>query len=1515
MKTSPLSFAAALILAAQPLLAQGIARSAAGASVRPNAPVAAPVSVPSGITTPSSLLAAPSLSPTLPSPSLTPTAAAAPASALAVTPAQAAAAAYGVPVTPAFVSPRVEAPTEGEVLPADATPTRQGAVRGRSALRRSAAAFAAPSTAWNGVASAPSVMGRLRRWAASFMLGLTMLNPAAGIAQNALPLPPPAPAVAVIAQAQAPARVTQAAVLQARDLNDALSRYDASVRVIVLGDVGLGQGELQRLANSLAGKHWTVVLVQDASGLRYTDAEGRAHYGDDAVDFATGQGLYKKEGVLAQTHPKTGERDGAILTIVMQQRILLLRTADAYNSRGLDGQTQFKGNLDQWAVSALRASGDIVGAVENTVKNVTALLEQKIVAESASAAAAVAKARAAADALEQGGAAFRAAHPAAFAAMAWPDAGALRSAAAQADKLAASGRSAEALSVLAAPLSAAQNALARASSFESDFAKAGTALAEARSAVDAADRAAAAFRSEHPRSAGDLARPAVDSWRTALKEASALSATDPARAISQAQSVLAAARAQADAAASFAGGAARIAAAESALEALSGSAYADAAAQDLVTARQELAAAREAYADGSSAYAQRLASAKSAMGQAERLIADADASAARNRMLAWLLIALANVVTLGAAFWLNRRSARFGAKAEELFTQWDTALDKKLEAVIDGLDEKMDTYVGAESGPKARGWVGRSAELSASIRVNAGTAKILLAAAQNIHDQVRALVHPKALSWGWVVNLFWPSRYQAAVRRLQDEPIEFKPEDGVEAVLGAKRTWQEELYGDLTAYAPFKKSFNEVITAFNERSQKAAEELARLEAAVTGHGPKLDAVESALSSAQKAFDALQKAGESDGLFLVPSLGATALPAGRTALERARETVKKDPIGGLDGDGALGRRIGEDAAALASWVKALRGSALPASRAAAAALSGAGIASDWLGKAEEKLSGSAEAAAAKLAEAGADARLAKLRAAGEALASRAADAARIQGELASLRTAGLATVTDSVAAAREKVGAALGLPAEKMLREKGMDPTQRLASAAARADETAAFLGQGDLVKADAALKAGNTLVSEAAGLVAGSLASLAGHAEALAARRAESAGLETLAPQRAAVLDEVKRRFAPSVLSLGAGDASHPSANGTVEDNPAEARAEMDSAAAKTEKAVTAFAAGRLLEAASLLDQADAHQDGARHRLDEILDKKTRLEAAVTANAALLETLDARRTEYDGQVAGDARTMKPTLASYKSALGALEDARKAVKAAKGDPFQAAEALASTVAAFKAVWVSTSNDRDAYAEAGRSLEAARRALEAAGKVARQAADDGVADSPLIKAAYRTLEGLARDLTGAEAGFSAEHGDWNAVDQAADRVAAEAGQTSAALRDELAAAMSAASAITSAGSKVREATNWSGSYGVYISGSPGSSELESARAALSRGDYAGAKRHADAAYSRAASAISEAEAEESRRRRAEEERRRREEEERRRRQREEEERRSRSSGGSGGGGSSWGGSGSGNGRSGW
>src|SRR5262245_42786661 len=65
--------------------------------------------------------------------------------------------------------------------------------------------------------------------------------------------------------------------VRARSIGEVLARWTPETHLYVLGDIrqmGLEEAALRELAGWLEGKHWTVVLVQDASGERFTDAEG-----------------------------------------------------------------------------------------------------------------------------------------------------------------------------------------------------------------------------------------------------------------------------------------------------------------------------------------------------------------------------------------------------------------------------------------------------------------------------------------------------------------------------------------------------------------------------------------------------------------------------------------------------------------------------------------------------------------------------------------------------------------------------------------------------------------------------------------------------------------------------------------------------------------------------------------------------------------------------------------------------------------------------------------------------------------------------------------------------------------------------------------------------------------------------------------------------------------------------------------------------------------------------------------
>ena len=142
--------------------------------------------------------------------------------------------------------------------------------------------------------------------------------------------------------------------VRAATIGEVISRWRPETHLYVMGDVGLEEAVLADLAAWLADRHWTVLLVEDASGQVYRDAEGRTHTGEDAIEFGTGQGIPKRQGFAAQVHPETGEPDGAILTLVLAQRALFYTGSQAQDRRGL-GEAAFQGNLDRWAIEAMRA--------------------------------------------------------------------------------------------------------------------------------------------------------------------------------------------------------------------------------------------------------------------------------------------------------------------------------------------------------------------------------------------------------------------------------------------------------------------------------------------------------------------------------------------------------------------------------------------------------------------------------------------------------------------------------------------------------------------------------------------------------------------------------------------------------------------------------------------------------------------------------------------------------------------------------------------------------------------------------------------------------------------------------------------------------------------------------------------------------------------------------------------------------------------------------------------------------
>jgi hypothetical protein len=1401
-----------------------------------------------------------------------------------------------------------DAATSPKVLvalaPATAAPKTSPARPLPPASRAKARSSAPPAPAYAAVWE--RAKSRTRAWVAAAALGFAAWTgaPHAALAQE----PPSAAAVRLDTS-------KRASYVAAQDINGAPSSGSPDTHAYVIGDVGLDAGTLKSLEAALKGTHWTVVLAETGRGEYYKDAEKKEHRGVDAIDFGTGQALPKKAAFAAQTQPYTGEADGTIFTLVLDSHDLSYHSSAAQNLRSL-GQPDFTSgaNLISIAIGQMHNGGNITGAVLDTVNKVNGDLATKIASEVRQARADVASAETALSALESSEKAFNQAHPEMAAGLGRHDISGMRSELQAARQALDNKHSLEASRLAQSVRSQATSGGTGMASYETSYASSRVGVESAESAVADLSAKLDAFHHNYPKATGNLARPDIAGMQADVKAArAALSSGDTAKAADLSSRVVTQAAAGAKLLADYPAGKSGLDAVEAKLADLSGRQRSSSAASELAKGKEDVSEARRLYDLGDAAYSARLDSARSAADAAQSAIASADSAAHAFWMGLFTLLSLLTLGTFAAGWFLNRRIRRAdGPKAtsEKLVSDLDGFLnDKNNKTMMDELDLRVRIHA-TKTNAKGDLLEGPTKELAEKVREADVYLSLIWLVLTNRVGQARELVFPKGF-WAKLSNKFFPGRYNKAKRILSDEKIELNADDGLDDLTKGKpdpaNDWKKDALQDFKTYHQGKenqkKSYDELMKMFQENMATAVNGVDKLEKDREAVTPTFEAIGRSIGVASSKKGALEAKASADGLFKVSPIFDVLLPSATKALEDARKRAEKDPIGALDkqsGEGPEAARKAEEAMKLVEAVLAARQGPLAVIAEDLAALKTSGVSTAWLEAELKTLSGDADETA-RLAVAGSiKDHIADWTKTASALAARAGRAADLDKSRTGTTLPEIKKLEDEVAAARTEIGTALELPAEKVLREEGEDPSTALAEARKQAAEAKAALDLGKLDDASKALTAAHAKNEEAKSILEETQSAFASQDKTLAERRKETKAVLDSIPAAQKVLNAIDEKYAKEVQDLGQGDETHPNGNGTISDNVDETHAALKSAKEKTDASVDAFKAGKILAAAELLRQAKAHQEFAKNRLAEIHDKQARLDKVEAANAKDLAALKGRVKAYATSIRGDRRVMTGTLRALDEAEGVVERAGSLVGVEKGNPFAAQQELAAAKKALDRIHEDehgmglAQNDIDLYNHADRTLKAATSALEAARVEARRTQNDQIGDSPAIKAAYGRIEATAGNVNSAERALTADHGDWVALDHEADRLTAEAASVAATLRGEMAAGANAQQSISKANKDVQRATGWSGDYGVTIYGSPGSETLGEARRHLDAGNYAEAQRAAERASEMALGEIRNAEAEVARRHaaylaeqaRIAEERRRREEEERRRREEAEE-----------------------------
>lgn len=1046
-------------------------------------------------------------------------------------------------------------------------------------------------------------------------------------------------------------------------------------------------------------------------------------------------------------------------------------------------------------------------------------------------------------------------------------------------------------------------------------AEAEAAVQSAAARVDTLEQRTAEFTRARPEMTGDLAVPDLAGSRSRLAEARRLlTRGDPAAARQLAGEVGTAATALLRAQDQHREDAAHLEELGGRYQELAQHRRADAARQALAAAADNLKLARVEHTRGDPAYAGHLAAAAQAIQNAAAAVAFAE-RLARTATLSGVFAASGGCAVLGLlGLALNRRRLKVKLEAEALFANVRQALREKTDALFALLDRRA-AVVGVTGQDAARRYAGETLRLSQQVIQDVDQLFIMSACVDRVLADAEALLQPRSAGARFG-NRFSRRRYRRVLHLLRDEPIAFRPDEGLELIVRGARTERDRLLGDVHAYQPFAMTFEALLAAFNERAARALASLDRIESAAP-------AVTALAEQAQRDHDAasavlaeLALPTEGPAALRLESVTTRLLPRTATELAELFKHASNDPVGALAEHGEATKRLAREAAGLTRVTREARREVLPALTRHAEALRAGEVSADWIFARIEALAIEGERLGERAVEQSVAAEVARWAEEWRALLAAAARAVEVNTRRREESLSLLNEVRTAVAAARAEFGQALGLKPDGTLREAGHDPSEVLAQAEAQWRDARAGLDRGDVASAENALNAVAWLTGEALGIVAASRNVLAQREETVRARRQETERLAASLPEHERILNEIVADYAPEVLALGAGDPEHPQANGTVADNLAEAQRGLDDAAAWLAEAERAFGEARLLEAARLWERVQAAQEIAAIRLQEIAEKRERLRKTEATNRARLVEVESRANTVLA-LANTATTMQPTREAIFATQQRLEALRPAVSMAGGNPFTVAEELEAVAAQFTAAADRARCDRDVFEEAQRSVRAASAQLTRAQPAARDARSREVPRSSAAQAALQELETLAAEAKSVEAALSRPHADWNAVDAEADRIYGRAAAVTATLHGEIAKAEAALGTLSTAAAAVRRAGGWTGGLGVLIAGSPGSEALDEARAWLQRGEYERARSLAESARRMAEAALAAAEAE-LQRRQAEEHARR--ERERRRRQMEEAARQLRRAaawgggpGGGGGGrsfgGSSWGGSGSG------
>ena len=1195
------------------------------------------------------------------------------------------------------------------------------------------------------------------------------------------------------------------------DIRDVISQWQPNQHLYVKGDLGLSRSQLAELESWLHKRgHWTVILIRNSASERYTNEDGRVETGMDAVELSLSD-LMEVGSFRGQVNSVTGQQDGAVFVLFLDERRFSYRASEAQSRRGL-GQDRWIGKLDRPAYRAMRGGGRIIDAVKDTVKSINAPLksaiaqEQKIAAQRAlqrkqeldAISAKISQVEAKLARIESYGKKVRDNKPAAIADLANPELGGIETELAGLK---------EAISVADVDVGQVKKAVSKINDASDDWIN----LYNEYARFDGSHSQLQQRRSELASEAGDL-RPAIE---PSLKRVD-LMLVDAREAYTIADSKF--------------------------------QKHLNAATYELENASGELTTQLSA-----------------------RKRSEARQSLIRRTAMA--VVGFLSTLLAGALLWLNRRRGPAKTRAVARLKTRQQEVEKVMEGMSDLL-KRADIVVGDRAAIERKGYQGKTKELSEKTLDDIDDILVMSNSVEKVIEGAKEKIEPKSLWWRFF-NHFSAKSYHQGFDMLENQPIEFGENDGIAIVRDEEDGLIEPVSrvdADGRQQKTIALSFKELFKIFRKRSERISETIDRVENGWTQIVSTNTELQSAIDGASANEQLAREATEQDSLLNVPQLFESLLHAAQADQDTSEEIGKHDPISAIAGPATDGLRKATNAGHLSRELVAVRETLIPSIRTDAVKLNDRHRQVEWVDAALDDFTDRAQTLANDALAVDVTEGIVAWRASFDKFSRAVRRSVELHDQSTGEVHEAIIDATETVALARVKIAQTLHQSPEDVLAEPSYKANNTLSIANQHNHAAQAALDRGDPPAAELSVAEAFQWVAEANDIANTSQQVLEELPRDVKNLYRDLDQLKHTLESSAELVSSLENRFTDAALMIEGIkiDRQIESSNNsnvsmvdqmvmlTANELFQTAKNQQQQARRDNEEAEVLYQQARLLQASGNHQHACELLQNAKELLQVLADHGQKLDQQVTDNVAGLEGLQARFKDLETTLCRHhvtrrtqevAKTLHESFATLHRSM--------AIVAARRDPFAEAREVDNIDAQFEQFHDLLRSDQAVHDEAGRSINSLVQLIASAQKSARRSQTDQIPDSPQTGAALQELEQADRIAGELKTRMSTPHQDWEQIDYQADETLARATQSLAGLVRELDRAQSAAAAIARAASEYRIAMQWSGGYGIRANPRSVRQTLDQARAALSRGDYQGASSIAHQSISLIANAIAIAE----------------------------------------------------------